>query len=71
MWSFPLFMFALKVGSALSCGNMIVLKTAKVTPLTAFYAAKLLLEAGFLPNVLNIVSGFNQTVGAASRVTWM
>nr|CCD74479.1 aldehyde dehydrogenase 2B4 [Arabidopsis halleri subsp. halleri] len=47
--NFPLLMFAWKVGPTLACGNTIVLKTAEQTPLTAFYAGKLLLE--FLDSV--------------------
>ncbi|XP_071710187.1 aldehyde dehydrogenase family 2 member B4, mitochondrial-like [Rutidosis leptorrhynchoides] len=64
-WNFPLIMFAWKVGPALACGNTIVLKTAEQTPLTALYAANLFLEAGLPPGVLNIVSGYGPTAGAA------
>jgi len=64
-WNFPLLMFAWKVGPALACGNSIVLKSAEQTPLTALYAAKLFHEAGLPPGVLNIVSGFGPTAGAA------
>ncbi|KAG5536838.1 hypothetical protein RHGRI_024316 [Rhododendron griersonianum] len=64
-WNFPLIMFAWKVGPALACGNTIVLKTAEQTPLTALYVAKLFHEAGLPPGVLNIVSGFGPTAGAA------
>lgn len=64
-WNFPLLMFAWKVGPALACGNTIVLKTAEQTPLTALYVANLFHEAGLPPGVLNIVSGFGPTAGAA------
>ncbi|KAL8161585.1 hypothetical protein V2J09_013074 [Rumex salicifolius] len=64
-WNFPLLMFAWKVGPALACGNSIVLKTAEQTPLSALYAAKLLHEAGLPEGVLNVVSGFGPTAGAA------
>ncbi|XP_057480047.1 benzaldehyde dehydrogenase, mitochondrial-like [Actinidia eriantha] len=64
-WNFPLVMFAWKVGPALACGNTIVLKTAEQTPLTALYVSKLLYEAGLPPGVINIVSGFGPTAGAA------
>lgn len=64
-WNFPLLMFAWKVGPALACGNTIVLKTAEQTPLTAFLVGKLFLEAGLPPGVLNIVSGYGPTAGAA------
>ncbi|XP_078159506.1 aldehyde dehydrogenase family 2 member B7, mitochondrial-like [Carex rostrata] len=64
-WNFPLLMFAWKVGPALACGNTIVLKSAEQTPLTALYVAKLLHEAGLPDGVLNVVSGFGPTAGAA------
>ncbi|OIV93905.1 hypothetical protein TanjilG_05608 [Lupinus angustifolius] len=64
-WNFPLLMFAWKVGPALACGNTIVLKTAEQTPLSALYVARLFLEAGLPPGVLNIVSGYGPTAGAA------
>ncbi|KAF8005969.1 hypothetical protein BT93_K0296 [Corymbia citriodora subsp. variegata] len=64
-WNFPLILFCWKVGPALACGNTIVLKSAELTPLTALYAAKLLHEAGLPPGVLNVVSGYGPTAGAA------
>lgn len=64
-WNFPLLMYAWKVGPALACGNTIVLKTAEQTPLSALYVSKLFLEAGLPPGVLNIVSGYGPSAGAA------
>ncbi|CAI8609487.1 unnamed protein product [Vicia faba] len=64
-WNFPLLMFAWKVGPALACGNTVVMKTAEQTPLSVLYTARLFLEAGLPPGVLNIVSGFGPTAGAA------
>ncbi|QHN77085.1 Aldehyde dehydrogenase family 2 member B4 [Arachis hypogaea] len=58
-------MFAWKVGPALACGNTLVLKTAEQTPLSALYAAKLFHEAGLPEGVLNVVSAFGPTAGAA------
>nr|AFK40600.1 unknown [Medicago truncatula] len=54
-----------KVGPALACGNTVVLKTAEQTPLSALYVAKLFHEAGLPAGVLNIISGFGPTAGAA------
>ncbi|CAI8600537.1 unnamed protein product [Vicia faba] len=62
-WNFPLLMFAWKVGPALACGNTVVMKTAEQTPLSALYTARLFLEAGLPPGVLNIVPGFGPTAG--------
>ncbi|KAK4782955.1 hypothetical protein SAY86_007329 [Trapa natans] len=64
-WNFPLLMFAWKIGPALACGNTVVLKTAEHTPLSALYAARLLHEAGIPNGVLNVISGFGPTAGAA------
>jgi len=64
-WNFPLLMYAWKVGPALACGNTLVLKTAEQTPLSALYISKLLHEAGLPEGVVNVVSGFGPTAGAA------
>lgn len=58
-------MLAWKVGPALATGNTIVLKTAEQTPLSALVFAQFVKEAGFPPGVLNIISGFGKTAGAA------
>ncbi|KAH7688781.1 aldehyde dehydrogenase (NAD+) protein [Dioscorea alata] len=64
-WNFPLLMFAWKVGPALASGNTIVMKTAEQTPLSALFVAQLLHEAGLPDGVLNVISGFGPTAGAA------
>ncbi|XP_057447484.1 benzaldehyde dehydrogenase, mitochondrial-like [Lotus japonicus] len=64
-WNFPLLIYSWKVAPALSCGNTVVLKTAEQTPLSALYVSKLFLEAGLPPGVLNIISGFGPSAGAA------
>ena len=58
-------MWAWKIGPAIACGNVVVLKSAEQTPLGALYAAKLVKEAGFPPGVINILSGFGKIAGAA------
>ncbi len=64
-WNFPLLMAAWKVGPALACGNTVVLKPAEQTPLTALRLAELIAEAGLPDGVVNVVSGFGETAGAA------
>ncbi|KAI5307906.1 aldehyde dehydrogenase (NAD(P)(+)) ald5, partial [Ascosphaera atra] len=64
-WNFPIMMWSWKVGPAIATGNTIVLKPSEVTPLSALYAAKLVKEAGFPAGVINIISGFGKTAGAA------
>jgi len=64
-WNFPLLMWSWKIGPAIAAGNTVVMKTAEQTPLSALWAAKLVKEAGFPAGVINIVSGFGKTAGAA------
>ena len=64
-WNFPLMMMAWKLAPALCCGNVVLLKPAEQTPLTALYVASLIAEAGFPPGVVNVVNGLGATAGAA------
>jgi len=64
-WNFPLLMAAWKLGPALACGNCVVLKPAEQTPLSALRLGELFLAAGLPEGVLNIVTGFGETAGAA------
>ena len=64
-WNFPLLMAAWKLGPALATGNCVVLKPAEQTPLTALRLAGLMDEAGLPDGVVNVVSGFGETAGAA------
>src|ERR1700676_864452 len=56
-WNFPLLLASWKVGPALACGNTLVLKPAEQTPLTALRFGELVIEAGFPPGVVNILTG--------------
>lgn len=64
-WNFPLAMAAWKLGPALATGCTVVLKPAEQTPLTALRLGELIIEAGFPPGVVNIVTGHGETTGAA------
>ncbi|MCP4001705.1 MAG: aldehyde dehydrogenase family protein, partial [Gammaproteobacteria bacterium] len=64
-WNFPLLMAAWKIAPALACGNTIVLKPAEQTPLTALRLGEICQEAGLPDGVLNIVTGYGPTAGAA------
>src|ERR1700733_3351303 len=64
-WNFPLLMATWKLAPALAAGCTVVLKAAEQTPLTALRLAELVLEAGFPPGVINILTGFGETAGAA------
>ena len=64
-WNFPLLMWSWKIGPAIAAGNVVVMKPAEQTPLSALYAAKLCKEIGFPPGVINIISGFGRIAGNA------
>jgi RHH-type transcriptional regulator, proline utilization regulon repressor / proline dehydrogenase / delta 1-pyrroline-5-carboxylate dehydrogenase len=63
-WNFPLAIFTGQVAAALAAGNPVLAKPAEQTPITAFLAAKLLLEAGVPAGVLQLLPGAG-AVGAA------
>jgi phenylacetaldehyde dehydrogenase len=64
-WNFPLMMAAWKLAPALAAGCTIVLKPAEQTPLSAIRMGELITEAGFPDGVVNIITGFGETAGAA------
>jgi phenylacetaldehyde dehydrogenase len=64
-WNFPLLMAILKIAPALAAGCTLVLKPAEETPLSALLLGELIQESGFPPGVVNIVTGYGETAGAA------
>ncbi|XP_065042395.1 aldehyde dehydrogenase family 2 member C4-like [Musa acuminata AAA Group] len=64
-WNFPTIMFFFKVAPALAAGCTMIVKPAEQTPLTALYYAHLAKQAGIPDGVLNVVTGFGHTAGAA------
>jgi phenylacetaldehyde dehydrogenase len=64
-WNGPLGMATWKLSAALAAGCTVVLKPAEQTPLTALRLGELIQEAGIPDGVVNIVTGFGRTAGAA------
>ncbi|KAL8120146.1 aldehyde dehydrogenase family 2 member C4-like [Apium graveolens] len=64
-WNFPSIMFFYKVSPALAAGCTMIVKPAEQTPLSALYFAHLAKLAGIPDGVLNVVTGFGPTAGAA------
>ena len=62
-WNFPLAIFTGQVAAALAAGNAVLAKPAEQTPLVAFKAVELLLEAGVPREVLQFLPGDGATVG--------
>ncbi len=56
-WNFPSAMITRKAGPALAAGNAIVIKPAKVTPLSALALAELAEQAGVPKGILSVVAG--------------
>ncbi|CAO3596720.1 unnamed protein product [Absidia cylindrospora] len=63
-WNYTVMMPVWKLAPALAAGNTIVLKTSEITPLAMLKVAELIVEAGFPPGVVNIITGYGQTAGA-------
>uniref|UniRef100_A0A060T746 ARAD1B17094p n=1 Tax=Blastobotrys adeninivorans TaxID=409370 RepID=A0A060T746_BLAAD len=64
-WNYPLAMAAWKLGPALATGNVCILKTSELSPLSMLYFGNLVKKAGFPPGVINILSGLGPEAGAA------
>jgi aldehyde dehydrogenase (NAD+) len=58
-------MFVWKIAPALATGNIVVIKSAETTPLSALKVCELIKEAGFPPGTVNLISGYGKTVGNA------
>jgi len=63
-WNFPLAIFLGQIATALMAGNSVIAKPAEQTPVIAFVAVRLLLEAGIPPAAIALLPG-NGHVGAA------
>ncbi len=64
-WNYPLLMASWKLAPALAAGCTTVLKPAEQTPLSALYLARIIESLDLPPGVVNLVTGFGETAGAA------
>jgi acyl-CoA reductase-like NAD-dependent aldehyde dehydrogenase len=64
-WNGPLSSASWKIAPALACANALILKPAEQTPITALRLGEIIMEAGIPPGIVNIVTGFGETAGAA------
>jgi len=64
-WNFPLAIFTGQIAAALAAGNAVLAKPAEQTPLIAAEAVKLYHAAGLNPDLLALLPGRGETVGAA------
>ena len=63
-WNFPLAIFMGQVTAALAAGNAVVAKPAEQTPLIAAQAIRTLVAAGIPDDVLALLPGPGETIGA-------
>ena len=63
-WNVPGPIMVTDVAPAIATGNTIVVKPAEDAPLTCLLLARLALEAGIPPGVINVVTGYGTEAGA-------
>jgi phenylacetaldehyde dehydrogenase len=64
-WNVPLMMSVWKLAPALAAGCTVVLKPSEEASCSVLYLARLVVEAGFPPGVVNVVTGTGANAGAA------
>lgn len=62
-FNFPMNLVAHKVGPAIASGNSVVLKPATQTPLSAYFLAELIEEAGLPAGAFNVITGSGALIG--------
>ena len=63
-WNFPLAIFMGQISAAFAAGNAVVAKPAEQTPIIAFEAVKLLLDAGMPKDAIALLPGRGEIIGA-------
>ncbi len=69
-WNFPLAIFMGQMSAAFAAGNAVVAKPAEQTPIIAFEAVKLLLEAGMPKDAIALLPGRGEIIGAQLVADW-
>ena len=64
-WNFPILLLGWGLAPCLAAGNTAVVKPAEDTPLSTLYVMRLIKEAGVPDGVVNVVTGYGETAGAA------
>lgn len=64
-WNSPLLLLSWKLPAALAAGNTAVIKPSEFTSASTLEFVELFERAGFPPGIVNVVTGFGQSVGAA------
>lgn len=64
-WNFPAYNPARSIAAALGAGCTVVVRPAELTPLSAMAIARILVDAGIPPGVVNLVNGEPVSMGRA------
>jgi len=64
-WNSPLLLLTWKLAPALAAGCTVVVKPSDYTPASTVALAELVVEAGFPPGVVNVVTGWGPATGKA------
>jgi acyl-CoA reductase-like NAD-dependent aldehyde dehydrogenase len=64
-WNFPALLVGWGISPALAAGNTVVVKPPEDASLSTLYLCRLAQEAGVPPGVINVVTGYGETAGAA------
>ena len=64
-WNSPLYLMSSILATCLAIGNTVVIKPSEHTSASAIAFSRLINEAGFPPGVVNILTGYGPTTGAA------
>lgn len=64
-WNFPLVLASWKIAPALAAGNAIIVKPAALTPMTALALARICVEAGLPPDLVQTLVGAGGSIGRA------
>ena len=62
-WNSPLLLLTWKLAPALAAGCTVVVKPSDYTPVSTLALAELVVEAGFPPGVVNVLTGWGPEVG--------
>jgi len=63
-WNFPLAILTGMMSAAVVAGNSVILKPSEQTPVIAARLTELVVEAGFPPGIVNLLTGRGSEVGA-------
>jgi acyl-CoA reductase-like NAD-dependent aldehyde dehydrogenase len=64
-YNYPIHLLSRSLCPALAAGNTIICKASSMTPITTSILGEIILEAGFPPGVVNIISGSGRIAGEA------